>query len=288
MDRDAAHGQAPGAVGIAAVRGYGGVAVYDLYVFHGDAESICGYLRPGRDVALAVGRGAGYNLHLARAEHPHGGRLPAGAQQAHRRGDLRGGEAAALGEVTDPDPDLPEVPGFAATLLLGAHLFVLDERQGLAHAGFVVAGVVLDAGGGHSRFVEGWHQVLQPQLRRVHFELAGEGVHDPLVGVGGLGAPGAAVGVCRGEVGEHAGALEGVGVEGVEARVGEGAEDGDAGAEELQVGAHVGQKLHLHAEDLALVRRGELYVLDLPTAVGGGQVVLGAVLDPRQIGRAHV
>ena len=50
---------------------------------------------------------------------------------------------------------------------------------------------------GRGGFVERRDQVLQAQFRRVHVELTREGVHDALVGVGRLGAPGAAVGVGR-------------------------------------------------------------------------------------------
>ena len=126
----------------------------------------------------------------------------------------------------------------------------------------------------------GGHQVLQPQLCRVHVQLAGEVVHDPLVRVRRLRAAGSPVRVGRGEVGEDPDALEGIGVEGVEARIREGAKDGDARREELQVCTHVRQEPDFHAKDLAFVRGGELDVLNLPAAVDGRNIVLGTILDP--------
>ena len=228
--RDAADGQAPRTVGVAAVGSHGGIPVEDLHIVHVHPEGVGGDLGPGGDVSLAVGRGAGNDLHLARGAHPHGRRLPAAALQADAGRDLRGREAAALGEVADADAELLDVSGLAAALLLGAQLVVVGEFEGPAHAGLVVAGVVHDAGRGRGRLVERRDQVLQPQLRRVHVQLAGEVVHDPLVRVGRLRATGSPVGVRRGEVGKDPCTLEGVGVEGVEARIREGAEDGDARA----------------------------------------------------------
>ena len=99
-------GEAARAVGVAAVGGDGGVAVEDLDVVGVHAEGVGGDLGPRGDVALAVRGGAGDDLDLARGAHPHGRRLPAAALQADAGGDLRGREAAALGEVADPDAEL--------------------------------------------------------------------------------------------------------------------------------------------------------------------------------------
>jgi len=61
------------------------------------------------------------------------------ALQANAGRYLRGREAAALGEVADPDAELSDISGFAAASLLGAQLLVAGEIQSPAHAGLVVA-----------------------------------------------------------------------------------------------------------------------------------------------------
>jgi hypothetical protein len=139
--------------------------------------------------------------------------------------------------------------------------------------------VVHEAGGVLRRLVERLVEVPAPDLGRVHVELAGQGVHGPLDGVAGLGTPGAAVGVGGRQVGEDALDLDGERVERVDAGEHRGPADRDDRGQELQVGAHVVEKLHPHPEDLAVGVRGHLDVLDLAAAVDGRLVVLGAVLD---------
>jgi hypothetical protein len=58
------------------------------------------------------------------------------------------------------------------------------------------------------------------------------------------------------------------------------AEDGDAGGDQLRVGAEVAQQLDPRGEQLALLGRGHLHVLGDVAAVDGGEVALGALLDP--------
>ncbi len=218
-------------------------------------------------VALAVGRGARDDLDLAAGSM----RTEAASQPPLCR---RTPAATLEGERPPLSVKLPmPMPICLTSRPRGggaARRATLRSRRapGPSHAGLVVAGVVHHAGGGRRRLVERGDQVLYAQLRRVHVELARQVVHDALVGVGGLRTAGPAVGVGRGEVREDAGAFEGVGVEGVEAGVGEGAEDGDARRQELQVRAHVREQPDLHAQDLAVAPGGELDVLDLAAAVG--------------------
>ena len=66
----------------------------------------------------------------------------------------------------------------------------------------------------------------------------------------------------------------------VDAVVEERAEQRDAGRDQLEVRAHVRQQLHPDGGDLAVGVGGELDVLDLATALDGGDGVLAAVLGP--------
>ena len=96
-------------------------------------------------------------------------------------------------------------------------------------------------------------------------------VHGPLDGVGGLGPSGAAVGVGGRHRREDRRAAEVVGRrQVVDAGVEEGAEQRDAGRDQLEVGAHVGEQADPDGGQLAVLVGGQLDVLDLPAALDGG------------------
>src|SRR5919112_1425181 len=231
-------------------------------------------------MALAVGRGPGNHLHVARGKEPHVGVLPPGPPEAQLRVNLRWGYAADLRIGGKSDAELYGVVVLAPAPLLGAQALVVGQLQHPIQRLLEVERVVLDAGGRVGWLVERLVEVPAPHLGRVHVQLPGQRVYYALYGVGGLGTPGAAVGVGRGQVGEDARDLARVRVEGVDPRVHEGPKDRDAGGEKLQLSPHVGHEVHLHAKDLTLVRGGQLDVLDLAAPVYGRMVVLRPIFDP--------
>ena len=119
-----------------------------------------------------------------------------------------------------------------------------------------------------------------PQLQRVHAELGGQVVHGVLDGVGRLRPPRAPVGVGGHLGGEHAGALERVGVHLVDRVEHERAEQRHAGRDQHQVGAHVGQQVDGQAAEPSVPVRRDLDPLQLVAAVVHGQVALAARLGP--------
>ncbi len=120
--------------------------------------------------------------------------------------------------------------------------------------------------------------VALADLERVHADLGGQLVHQPLDGVRRLGPSGAAVGVGPGAVGQHRLALEAVGRELVDRVEHERTEHRDAAADERDVGAEVGVEVHLEAGDLAVLVGGEGEGLDLVAAVVGRHQALAAGL----------
>src|SRR3712207_2738282 len=154
VDRHATYGEAPRAVSVAPVRGHRGVAVEDLDVVYVDAQGVGGDLGPARDVALAVGRGAGDDLDLAGGEHLDLGRLPPAAAGAQPGKHLRGAEAADLSVRRQPDAELDGISGLPPAPLFFAQALVVGELEHPVQGLLVVAGVVLDAGRGVGRLVE--------------------------------------------------------------------------------------------------------------------------------------
>ena len=97
--------------------------------------------------------------------------------------------------------------------------------------------------------------VLLADLERVHADLGGELVHQPLDGVRRLGPAGAAVGVGPGLVGQHRLAVELVGGELVDRVEHERAEHRHAATDDRDVGAEVGEQVDLEAGDRAVLGR---------------------------------
>ncbi len=165
--------------------------------------------------------------------------------------------------------------------LAGADGVVVDQVGGDGGGLVVVTRVVHES---RERLVGelfGLDEVAATELERIDADLAGQRIHRPLDGVRRLGATGAAVGIGRGERGEHPGAREVVGLgQVVDAGVEERAEDGDAGCDQLQIGAHVGGEAHTDGGELAAGVGCQLDVLDLATALDAGDGVLGAGLVP--------
>ena len=161
-----------------------------------------------------------------------------------------------------------------------AQLVVVEQFLGLGRGRLVVTRVVGQAGDRGERELLVLDPVPLADLERVQAQLVGQLVHDPLDGEGRLRAPGAAVGVGRHLGREHAPAAERVAVHLVDAGEHERAEQRHTRGDQHQVGAHVGQQVHVQAADPAVVVRGQLDVLPLVPAVVHGHVALGPGLGP--------
>ncbi len=144
----------------------------------------------------------------------------------------------------------------------------------------VVAGVERESGRGRVREGVRGDEVAPARLHRVLADHAGERVDSTLDRVRGFRTAGAAVGVRRRPVREHAGARERVRGDVVEPVVDERAEERDAGRDQLEVRAHVGEQMHPHRGDLAVGIGGELDVLDHAAAVHRRERALPALLGP--------
>jgi hypothetical protein len=179
-----------------------------------------------------------------------------------------------------PMPSSLVSPRFAPGGLLGPQVVVADQLERPVERGLVVAGVEDQARSAAVGELVGLDVVAAADLVGADAHGPGEGLHGPLDGEGGLGPAGAAVGVGRGHGGEHAGAGERVRRDVVDAVVEEGAEQRDAGGDQLQVRPHVGEQLHPDRGDLAVGVGGQLDVLDLAPALDGGGRPLGAALGP--------
>ena len=119
-----------------------------------------------------------------------------------------------------------------------------------------------------------------PEHERIHAQLGGQLVHHPLDGEGGLRAARATVSVGRHLGGEHPDAAEPVRVHLVDGREHERAEDRDARRDQHEIGAHVGQQVHVEPADPAVAVGREPEPLPLVTAVVHGHVAFAAGLGP--------
>ncbi len=275
------------AVGVKALVRDLGVTVQDLDVLEGDTQPVGDDLAEGRLVPLTVRAHADDDLDLARREHAHARVLPATRAVVEAAEDTAGRETAHLGEGRDADAQLHGVLGLAPTTLLLAQLVVAEHLLGQVRGGLVVAGVVLETGnGGEGELLVG-DPVALAHHERVLTELVCQLVHDPLDAEGGLGATGTPVGIGPGLVGEDRLHREVVGRELVDGVEHEGAQDGNAAADEGDVGAEVREQVDLEPGDLALLVGGERQPLPLVTAVVGRHERLRAglgVLDgPAQL-----
>ncbi len=203
-----ADGERSRAVGVHAVGSPAGVAVDHVDVLDRDAEDAAGDLAPGRLMALAVRRGAGDQLDLARREQPDRAVLPAAGRVLQSAQGSRRSQAAHLGEGRDADAQLDGIAGLATRLLLGAQLVDAEQLERPCRGRLVVAGVVGESGDRRVRELVVLDPVAGPQLHRVHAELGGQLVDHALDRERRLGPSRTADGVGRGGVGEHAGAAE--------------------------------------------------------------------------------
>ena len=207
MYGDAAHGEAAATERADSHAGrFEGVAVTDLDVVRADTQRIGRDLRPGRLVALAVRGCPGEHLDRTRGVNADARAFVATPAHAERGVRLRRGEAADLDVARDPDAAV-----VAARFRFGAPLLealVVGHRERAVERGRVVAAVVRDAADRVEREGVGRDEVLTAELGRVHPDLVGETVDDPLHRVGRLGAAGAAVGIHGRRVGVCAADLD--------------------------------------------------------------------------------
>ena len=204
--------------------------------------------------------------------------LPAAGRVADRAEDARRCEAAHLVVGRESDADLLRVAALASRFLVGLDLVEIEPFEQLVERGVVVAAVDRQARGEGGR--ELGDEVPAPQLDPVDPELLREQVHRPLEHVGRLGPAGAAIGIGRGRVREHARERDAVVRDRVRACVDPRTEQRDAGRDELEVGPHRGRHVRPDRGDLAVLRRGELERGDEVPAVNRGEGVLRALLDP--------
>ena len=206
--------------------------------------------------------------------------LPAAGAVGQRAEHPGRGQPAHLGEGGDADAQLHRVVAGPPPRLLGAQPVVVEQLLGPGRGRLVVARVVGQAGHGGERELLVLDPVPLAQLQRVHAQVRGEFVHHPLDGERGLGAARAAVGVGRHLGGEHPDAAEPVRVHLVDGREHERPEERHARRDQHQVGAHVGQQVHVEAADPAVAVRREPKPLPLVAAVVHGHVAFAAGLGP--------
>ncbi len=273
------HRRRPAAVGAEPERRVVGVAVHHVDVVGRDADLLGDDLRERRLVALALalhrqpydGLAGRVHAQLAAVGHPE-------PQDVHV---LAGTGADGLGEERDADPH--QLAALALLGLLAPQLVVPGHVEADVEGALVLAGVVDPAGLGGVGELVGLDEVLPAQRDRVHLELVGQAVDDPLDEVDRLGDPE------RAGVGDAAGGLVGVdrghvAVGGLEVvAAGEDAEEAGGvlhrrrrAVERAVVGEHVGAD----REDLAVLGRGDLAAHDVVAREAGGHEVLGAVLHP--------
>ncbi len=239
-----------------------------------DAQAVGHDLGPRGLVALAVRRRAGPHDDLAVGAALDLGAVPAARDVSQGAQDVRRRQPAHLDVAGQPDPELLRVAGVAAGLLLLAQLLVVGQLERPVEGRLVVPRVDAQAHDRRGGLLERRVQVHAPNLGRVLADPPGERVDQPLDHERGLGPPGAAIGVGGRRVRHHAGELVPVGLDVVRAHVDPAAQLGDAGREQLEVSAHVGELDELHAEDLAVLGAGEGAVVQHAAAVDRGHVVL--------------
>ncbi len=192
---------------------------------------------------------------------------------------VEAGRSGHLHVRPDADPQRHPVPGLPAAGLLGAQLVVTGRRHRRVERRGVLAVVVLGARPGGQREPVRRDEVPATQLDRVHPEVVGGDVEDPFEHLGGLGAPGAAVGVHRGRRrgGGTPGELDGRDlVHALGHQLGQARQDGAAHG----VGAGVADHRRAQPDEPSVAAHTELGVLDLAAPVGHREHVLRARLGP--------
>ena len=153
-------------------------------------------------MALAVAMAPGQDLHAAGGMHPHGSHLIQARTSPQLPGRLRRRRTAGLNVETHAAA-AQSAAGLGLSAPLG-ELVIAVELHGQFQTAVELSRVVELS---HRRLIRkliGLDEIAAPQFGRIHVEPHGRFFHGPLDGVAGLGPPGAAVGVDRRGVGEHA------------------------------------------------------------------------------------
>ncbi len=252
----------------------------DLDVVGVHAELVGGDLRPDGVVTLAVGRGPDVERHLAGRLASDLRRLPAAGRVPERAQDVRGGQPGHLDVAREPDPDLLDLPALAAGRLLLAVLVVVRELERTLERRQVVGRIDLQPHQRRLRLRVARREADAPDLGRVLADVPRERVDRAFDDVRRLGPPGPADRVGRRLVGHDAGELVPVPLRVVGAHVDPAPELGDPRREELEVRPHVGEFLHPEPQELALLGRRHLDVVDHPATLRRDGVAHRTVLDP--------
>ena len=124
------------------------------------------------------------------------------------------------------------------------------------------------------------HEVLPPELDRIHLELACKRVDGSLEHVRRLRSTGPSVRIGRCRIRENAGERHAVARDRVRPGIDPRAEKRDAWSDQLEVRAHRAPRLRLDRRDHPVLHRRERQLVDDVAAVDGRDVVLGALLRP--------
>ena len=223
--------------------------------------------------------GAGQDRDRARRVHADRGGLIETGPRAERTDHCGGSDAAGLDIAGEADAtQLPAGLGFR---LAGRHAGIVAGAEGGRKRRLVVAGVVHQ---GHGRLVGKLvrlDEVPAADFRGVDAQLPGGLVDDPLQQVGRLRTARAAVGVHGHGVGEHRPHMSvnqrGLVLTGQQGRVQIGRH---AGRKSGEIRAHIGKRIGLQAQELAVRIQRQFGGRDMVAAVGVGDEGLCPVAGP--------
>ena len=258
--------QAAGAAGAAAGGHFRGIALADADALAINAEPVGGELDIGGFVPLAGGLGADIDIDVAiigEADFRTLGRVTAGGFEVIGHADAT--QFAAAGGLGAAGVD-------AGPVRVG---------QGGLHHQREVAAVIDPAHRRGVRHGVRLHHVAAAQFDTVDAQFARSGVDQAFDEVVGFRPAGAAIGIDRDGVGEHA---EHVGVDGfepVDAGEHPGAgHGGDIGREVRQIGAHAGEGAGAQGEELAVFIHRDFAGGDVVAALAVGEEGFLAFRDP--------
>ena len=195
-------------------------------------------------MALTVWGGSGDDFNLAGWQDPNCAVFPTTGDIFQCTKGARWSQATHFCEGRDPDSQLNAITGFSATLLLSAQTLVIKEFQCACCCQFVVTRVI----GKPRNCCVGELFVLNPvfttKFHGFHAKLCGKFVHDSLDCIGRFRSTSTAICISWCGVGEHACALEVVGIHFVNTRIHKHAKKRDPWSNDLQVSAHVGLQVN--------------------------------------------
>ena len=265
VDRDHAQRDRARAAGALAVRHLVGVALDDGDLVVVEAEMAGDELGVGGGVALAVGLGADQQRRGAVVVEGDGGALGA-----------RKGAGLDVGR----EADAADLAGLSRRRGARREAVVIGKLQRAGQVAVELAAIVVAVALGLVREVGRRDEIAPPDFDRAEAGLAAAGIDQPLDEIGGLGTPGAAVGIDRHRVGVDAAQIR------VEHRnvvdAGRHGQPADRNVRPVLVlvGAHVGQQVDAQRQETAVGVHGHLGDREVVAPVGVDEMVLGAIGDP--------